>query len=261
MLFASASFGSFAMSEPSALLAALAAQLPVRLESYALSGRTAGLAIIHEENGFCTVGAGNLAPREPDAQIGRMIAETDRLARGFAEAKRPILAFLDTHEPDRPEPPYPPHCIRGSGEEDHVPELAWLDDCSHVTNLRTGCINCYVGATEPSYLGGGHGQFHNKVVDWVNAHRLDSIVTCGIGTDVAVLDFVATMLSVRNHGFTPTLEDVVVYEPGCATYDLPLDATAALGLPPTAAHPQAPTHHIGLYVMAGRGAVLANALI
>ena len=99
-----------------------------------------------------------------------------------------------------------------------------------------------------------------EIVDWVNGHRLDSIVTVGICTDICVLDFVATMLSVRNHGLTPTLEDVVVYEPGCSTYDLPLAATKELGLPPTAAHPQAPTHHIGLYVMAGRGAVLASEL-
>jgi nicotinamidase-related amidase len=248
------------MPEPTALLAGLEAHLPVRLQTYEFTGRAAGLAIVHEVNGFCTVGAGNLAPREPNPQIARMVAETDRLARRFVEAKRPILAFLDTHEPDKPEPPYPPHCIRGSGEENHVPELLWLDDCSQVTNLRTDCINCFVGTTEASYLGGGHGQFHNKVVDWVNGHRLDSIVTVGICTDICVLDFVATMLSVRNHGLTPTLKDVVVYEPGCSTYDLPLAATEELGLPPTAAHPQAPTHHIGLYVMAGRGAVLASEL-
>ena len=94
------------MSEPSALLADLEAQLPIQLRAYEFGGRTAGLAIVHEVNGFCTVGAGNLAPREPNAQISQMVAETDRLARRFVEAKRPILAFLDTHEPDKPEPPY-----------------------------------------------------------------------------------------------------------------------------------------------------------
>ena len=248
------------MSEGSALLAALETQLPIELRPYVLDGRAVGLVVVHEVNGFCTVGAGNLAPREPNAQISKMVAETDRLARQFVQAKRPILAFLDTHEPDKPEPPYPPHCIRGSGEENHVPELLWLDDCSQVTNLRTDCINSYVGATEASYLGGGHGQSHNKVVDWVNGHRLDSIVTVGICTDICVLDFVATMLSARNHGLTPTLKDVVVYEPGCSTYDLPLAVTEEMGLPPTAAHPQALTHHIGLYVMAGRGALLASAI-
>ena len=58
----------------------------------------------------------------------------------------------------------------------------------------------------------------------------------------------------------PTLKNVVVFEPGCATYDLPADSVRELGLPETAAHPQAPAHHIGLYTMAARGAVLAGEL-
>ena len=58
----------------------------------------------------------------------------------------------------------------------------------------------------------------------------------------------------------PTLQDVVVYERACSTYDLPLAATKELGLPPTAAHPKARAHHIGLYFMAARGAVLASEL-
>ena len=49
-------------------------------------------------------------------------------------------------------------------------------------------------------------------------------------------------------------------EPACATYDLPRAAAEDLGLPATAAHPQAHTHHLGLYFMASRGAVLASEL-
>jgi hypothetical protein len=56
------------------------------------------------------------------------------------------------------------------------------------------------------------------------------------------------------------LEDIVVYEPACATYDLPLAVARDLGLTDTAAHPQQPAHHIGLYVMASRGALLAGEL-
>ena len=52
-----------------------------------------------------------------------------------------------------------------------------------------------------------------------------------------------------------------MYEPACATYDLPLDVARDLGLPETAAHPQQSAHHIGLYVMASRGAVLAGELV
>ena len=248
----------------------LQAQLPVRLQPYPLAGRTVGLVIVDEVNGFCTVGAGNLAPPAPDPQVARMVAETDRLARRFAEEKRAILAFLDTHEPGKPEPPYPPHCERGTGEENLVPKLAWLEDCNGATLIRKDCINGFVGAIEASYVGGAHGQHHNKVVDWINNHRLDAVIAVGICTDICVMDFVLTLLSARNHGMTPTLKDIVVYEPATATYHLPLDATrsldlplaatAQLGLPPTSAHPKAETHHMGLYFMASRGALLASEL-
>jgi nicotinamidase-related amidase len=236
----------------------LQAQLPVELRPYPLAGRTVGLVIVDEVNGFCTVGAGNLAPPAPDVQVDRMIRETDRLARRFAAEKRAILAFLDTHEPGKPEPPYPPHCERGTGQENLVPELEWLEDCGSATLLRKDCINGFVGGIEPSFIRGVHGQHHNKVVDWVNNHRLDTVVTVGICTDICVMDFVLALLSARNHGLMPTLTDIVVLEPATATYDLPLAATAALGLPPTAAHPKAETHHMGLYFMASRGALLAS---
>jgi nicotinamidase-related amidase len=172
--------------------------------------------------------------------------------------QRPILAFLDTHEPGKPEPPYPPHCEIGTGEENLVPELEWLEDSPHATLIRKDCINGFVGGIEASYVGGAHGQHHNKVVDWINNHRLEAVVTVGICTDICVMDFVLTLLSARNHGMSPTLQDIVVLEPGTATYDLSLAATEERGLPPSAAHPKAEAHHMGLYFMASRGAILAS---
>ena len=246
------------MSGDGALLQQLQATMPIALGGYAPFERASGLVIVDEVNGFCAVGGGNLAPPAPDAQVAAMVEETDRLARRFSDRKAPILAFLDTHEPGKPEPPYPPHCERGTGEENLVPELAWLDDCGAATLMRKDCINGFVGGMEASYVGGGHGQYHNKVVDWVNSHRLEAVVTVGICTDICVMDFVLTLLSARNHGMMPTLEDIVVYEPATATYDLPLAVAKDLGLPDTAAHPKAETHHMGLYFMASRGAILAS---
>jgi len=240
------------------LMAGLERDLPVAFETFDVAGRTTGLVIVDEVNGFCTVGAGNLAPPAPDEQVARMVEITDRHARAFAEKRRPVLAFLDTHEPGKPEPPYPPHCERGTGEENLVPELAWMEDHSDVLLIRKDCINGFVGAIEPNYK--GHGSHHNKVVDWVNAHRLDSVVTVGICTDICVMDFVLTMLSARNHGLMPTLKDIVVLAPATATYDLPREAAEEMGLPATAAHPKWPTHHMGLYFMASRGARLAERL-
>ncbi len=84
------------------------------------------------------------------------------------------------------------------------------------------------------------------------------MLVVGICTDIRVMDFVLTFLSARNHGLMPTLDDIVVYEQGCATYELSRRTADDLGLPPTASHPQNLTHHMGLYFMHSRGARLAN---
>lgn len=236
---------------PEATHASLHHHMPVRCGEHSLAGRVAGLVIVDEVNGFATIGAGMLAPTAPNPQITRMITETDRLAREFLESGRPVAVFLDSHPADRPEPPYPPHCVEGSGEDELVPELAWLSQHPRATLFRKDCINGFVGLIDPAT-----GQ--NRIVEWINAERLDLLVVVGICTDICVMDFVLTMLSARNHGLTPTLTDIVVYEPGCATYDLPRERALALGLPPTAAHPQALAHHLGLYFMASRGAILVD---
>ena len=88
-----------------AALDAVREQLPVALCAFDTGGLKCGLVVVDEVNGFATVGAGALAPREPNAQVSRMVEETDRLARVFAGRGLPIAAFLDTHEPGKPEPP------------------------------------------------------------------------------------------------------------------------------------------------------------
>lgn len=62
------------------------------------------------------------------------------------------------------------------------------------------------------------------------------ILVVGICTDICVLDFVCSTLSARNRRFLGPLEDVIVYSPGCATYDLP--AHVADTIPDALAHPQ-----------------------
>jgi nicotinamidase-related amidase len=233
---------------------ALGRELPIALGPFDAAQQPTGLVIVDEINGFATVGCGPLAPPAPNSQVERMIAETDRLARAFAERGRPIAAFLDTHEPGKPEPPYPPHCEKGTGQEELVPALKWLETSPRATLIRKDCINGFVGAIEqPSG--------RNRVIDWINQNRLEAVLVVGICTDICVMDFVLALLSARNHGMTRVLKDIVVYEPGCATYDLPLAATRALGLSATAAHPQDVTHHLGLYFMASRGAKLASSVI
>lgn len=226
--------------------------MPLSMSGLTISEAGTGLVIVDEVNGFASVGCGNLAPPVENPLVVSMIAETDRLARAFAARGWPILATLDTHEPGKPEPPYPPHCERGTGEEDLVPALKWLEDEPVAMLLRKDCINTFVGAI------GEDGR--NAVVDWVNAHRLARLLVVGICTDICVMDFVLTMLSARNHAMAPTLEDIVVHSGGCATYDLPRDAAVGLGLPETAAHPGQTTHYLGLYFMASRGALLTDSV-
>ena len=233
------------------LLHGLRTHMPVALAPFDAAAQRTGLVIVDEVNGFATVGAGPLAPPEPNPQVSRMVAETDRLARRFAAEGWPIAAFLDTHIPGRPEPPYPPHCERGTGQEELVPDLAWLHGCERATLIEKDCINGFVGAIDAEAGA-------NRIVDWAREGRIECALVVGICTDICVMDFVLTMLSARNHGLMPDLAELVVYEPGCATYGLDRDAAEALGLPETASHPQPLAHHLGLYFMASRGARLAS---
>lgn len=234
------------------LMMSLIQETPVEAHKLVLSGggSVTGLIIVDEINGFATVGGGNLAPPSENAQVTRMVEETDRLARCFVAQDWPILAFLDTHEPGKPEPPYPPHCEVGTGEEELVDQLKWLEDEGNATLVRKDCINGFVGAIGPNG--------RNAVVDWVNRTGVRDLLVVGICTDICVMDFVLTMLSARNHGMMPKCETISVHEDACATYDLPREAVVSLGLPASASHPQGLTHHMGLYFMAARGARIVN---
>ena len=228
----------------------LAAVMPVAPGDLVLGRERVGLVIVDEVNGFASVGAGNLAPPVPNEQVATMVAETDRLARAFTAKDWKILAFLDTHVPGKPEPPYPPHCEAGTGEENLVPELLWLERDPNTTLVRKDCINGFVGAIRPDGS--------NAVVDWVNDAGLQRLLVVGICTDICVMDFVLTLLSARNHDLMPSLKDISVYAKGCSTYDLPMSVAEELGLPRTAAHPQNLAHHMGLYFMASRGAEIVG---
>ncbi|NER27404.1 MAG: isochorismatase family protein [Symploca sp. SIO1C4] len=242
-----------AINTTDSTLAAIEAALPVDPQPYTISDRPPGLIIVDVVNGFCTVGYGSLAPTEPNEQIATMVSESDRLARVFVERGWPVLAFLDTHEPGKLEPPYPAHCEKGSGEEKLVPELEWLYDHPNATLIPKDCINGFIGSID---IESGN----NTLLQWVNQHKLEALVVVGICTDICVMDFVVTMLSVRNHDMIPTLKDIAVYTEGCSTYDLPAETAAQLSLPKTTIHPQKIAHHIGLYTMAERGAFIASAI-
>ncbi|XP_057807166.1 nicotinamidase 1 [Salvia miltiorrhiza] len=227
-------------------------ELPLEQENLLLSGDAkTGLVLVDIVNGFCTVGSGNLAPRAPDTQIGGMVDEAVKLAREFCEKKWPIYAFLDSHHPDVPEPPYPPHCISGTDESKLVPSLQWLENEPNVTIRCKDCIDGFIGSLEKDGS--------NVFVDWVKSHGIKVILVVGICTDVCVLDFVCSALSARNRGLLSPLEDVVVYSRGCATFDLPVNV--ARNIKGALPHPQELMHHVGLYMAKGRGAKVISEVV
>ncbi|KAI3707924.1 hypothetical protein L2E82_36858 [Cichorium intybus] len=207
-----------------------------------------GLVLVDIINGFCTIGAGNLAPREQNSQITEMIDESVKLSRVFCEKKWPVLAFLDTHQPGKLEHPYPSHCLAGSHESNLVHALEWLEKEPNVTIRRKDCYDGYIGSIQEDGS--------NAFADWVKTNNIQLLLVAGICTDICVLDFVCSTLSARNRGLLAPLEDVVVYSHGCATFDFP--ESAASGTKDALAHPQEIMHHMGLYMAKGRGAKIAK---
>lgn len=226
--------------------------LPVEQESVVLSGDVkTGLVLVDVVNGFCTVGAGNLAPRQPDKQIQEMVKESERVARVFCEKNWPVFAFLDSHHPDVPEHPYPPHCIIGTDEAKLVPALEWLENEPNATLRPKDCIDGFLGSMEKDGS--------NVFVDWVKSNQIQVILVVGICTDICILDFVCSTMSARNRGLLAPLEGVIVYSRACATFDIPVDV--AKEDKDLTAHPQDLMHHVGLYIAKGRGAKVASEVL
>ncbi len=235
-------------------LAAIEAALPIDPQPYTIGNRPTGLIIVDVVNGFCTIGYGSLAPTESNEQIETMVAESNRLAQEFIARGMPVLLFLDTHEPGKPEPPYLPHCEKGTGEEKLVSELEWLENHPQATLVEKDCINGFIGSIDVK-------TGDNKLIQWINQNKLEALVVVGICTDICVMDFVVTILSARNHDMVATLKDIAVYADGCSTFDLTQEMADQFGLPKTAVHPQKIAHHMGLYTMAERGAFIASTIL
>ncbi|KAK7317685.1 hypothetical protein RJT34_02117 [Clitoria ternatea] len=224
-------------------------EIPVKQQPLTLPAHTkTGLVLVDLVNGFCTVGAGNLAPRELDKQISKVVKESVRLSKAFSEKKWPIFAFRDCHHPDVPEPPYPPHCLDGTDEAKLVPDLLWLENEPNATIRCKDCIDGFLGSIEKDGS--------NVFIDWVKNNQIKQILVAGLCTDICVLDFVCSVLSARNRGYLSPLENVIVYSQACTTYDVPVHV--AKTNKDVVSHPQELMHHVGLYLACGRGAQVAS---
>ncbi len=231
----------------------ITANLPINPQSWTLREKT-GLILVDMVNGFCKVGAGALAPPVQDPKMDRTVEECNRLAKRFHHENRPILAFRDSHIPGRPEFPYPLHCEQGSGEDQLIDELSWLENSPRTTIINKDCINGFIGAIDLN-------THRNQLQNWIEQNALEHLLVVGVCTDICVMDLVLTLLSARNHGLTDQVQSIVVYEKGCTTYHLSGETAATAGLPKTAIHPQDIAHHTGLYMMASRGAMIASDIV
>ncbi|MDB9776486.1 isochorismatase family protein [Alphaproteobacteria bacterium] len=212
--------------------------------------KNSGMLIIDEVNGFCTVGAGNMAPLKKNHQVDNMIKETTKLAKKFYEKSLPISLFLDTHEDNRLEHPFPPHCIKGTGEEKIISELEWLIE-SDSLKINKDCINGFIGAIDKETN-------KNIFIQWIKDYKIESLIVTGICTDICVLDFVLTCMSAINHQIINPLKEIIVYSEACATYHMNLEDVKMLNLTNSMIHDQKTYHDLGLKIMQMRGAIIAN---
>lgn len=230
----------------------LEAHLPVVLHPVDVAGAArVGLVIVDPGVGFTRSGALS-DPERMAPMIGAIDKEYRALKFALGERLHTLM-FLDSHHADIPEPPYPPHAVIGTGEELLDPHLIWLLDEPNLAIVRKDCINGFVGAIDRKTGA-------NAFCKWVADNRFSKLLVTGDCTDICVSDFVVTTLSARNHGLLthhdPDTEraayveavtglEIAVLPWACATFDAP-------------GHDHAAAHHVGLWLMASRGATIAS---
>lgn len=214
-----------------------------------------GLVIVDPGRGFTR--DGNLADPTNMVPMVSQIANLHRYLKEDLDERLHVLIFLDTHTADIPEPPYPPHCVVGTGEELIDPDLEFLLQEPRVTVIQKDCINGFVGAIDRE-------SGANRYAQWVIDNHINTLFFCGDCTDICVSDLVCTSLSARNHGlFTATSRswntyyvqaitsmDLVVMTGECETFHAP-----------DIGHERETAHHIGLWMMSNRGAILADDIL
>jgi nicotinamidase-related amidase len=141
--------------------------------------------------GFCRRGA--LASPRLDSITPRIVEYLERERAAGAE----LIFLVDTHAPDDPEfAMFPPHCVRGSGEDEVVPELRAFAAGGHVLRKRR-----YSGFTG------------TRLEELLRELAPDVVEVVGVCTDICVLHTVAGL---RDRDYA-----VVVRREMVETYDAP----------------------------------------
>ncbi len=181
--------------------------------------------------GFCK--HGNLA----SPRVGALVAPViDLFARAHALGVRHFVLTQDTHHPQTPEfDAWPVHCLRGTEEAETVPELKALPFADRFTIFEKNSLHPAIGTGFDA---------------WLDAHpELGAAIVVGNCTDLCVYQL-AMHLRLRHNAHNRPGVRVIVPANAVDTYDLSVDAAAAVGAMP---HPGDFFHQTFLYHMALNG--------
>jgi nicotinamidase-related amidase len=189
-----------------------------------------GIFCVDVINGFCHEGP--LRSNRVQAIIAPIV---ELFKAADAGGIRHFVLTRDAHDPAAAEfADYPPHCIRGTGESEIVPELMALPFASRYTIIPKNSIHSAVGT---------------ELNPWLDAHpEVTHRIVVGDCTDLCTYQL-AMHLKVRANAANRA--DPVILPVNCVdTYDVPVSIARAEDIP---AHPADLFHAVYLYSMAHNG--------
>lgn len=156
------------------------------------------LVVVDMVNGFIRNGA--LA----DQSVGHIIPRQVEMIEDFIRRKQGVLFINDTHTDDSIEFKYfPPHCIKGSGEEELVDELKPYEDYA---------MKIEKNSTSAIFAGG----FLKLIDEMINLKR---VIGVGCESDICVPNLFIPLKNYFNEHNRDV--DVIVCEDAVETYDAP----------------------------------------
>jgi nicotinamidase-related amidase len=188
--------------------------------------------------GFCSEGP--LASPRVGAIVPRIV---DLFSRAHADGVRDFVVTQDSHPVDAPEfREFGPHCITGTPEAAAVPELLALPFARDFTVIPKRSLSSAESTELPS---------------WLVAHPgLRRVVVVGDCTDLCIYQ-AAMHLRLRANAAGDRDFEVVVPADCVATYDVPVETAARLGILP---HDGELLHRLFLYHMTLNGIHVVRSL-
>jgi nicotinamidase-related amidase len=181
--------------------------------------------------GFCSTG-----PLSSE-RVGRIAEPISELfQQAYSLGVRHFVLPQDAHSEDAVEfESFPPHCVRGTGESETVPELRDLPFSELFHVIRKDSISSAIGT---------------ELDRWLSGHpHVRTFLIVGDCTDLCVYQL-AMHLRLRANALNIRDVRVVVPISGVETFDIPVDTAQELGSMP---HPGDLLHLVFLYHMAENG--------